>query len=532
MNKILIHTIDQPESDTTAFILSCDRLPVLDLTIQSFIATRDYPTKMVLLDDSGNPALFDQLVNKYGSMSDIIMFPRNRSQWWAMDFMVSYCDTEYIFYLEDDWLLLRPGYLNLSKQILSKYRSVGVVDTSWRTFDWQGIDSYERQLIDGCFYWKKPWKITDHHLAWHSWVGSPNLRRRDDLIMLGRVEKWHNEWNIDRKFAALGFQGVFLDGEYSRHLGDDCSRMAGRRPDDSTTPYDYYPQEILARRTKPMMDYTALDREYDYPGDVTLVTALVDICRNDRAFNQHYLQGLEHLLSVRNPLVVYCDPSLHDYIRQRRSDLNIASSRNQLEVRSFDLTNIESFPYFQRIQQITSQPQWQDQSPWMADSVIKNPYYVPLTLMKPLLLQQISEQNPMKSQRFYWVDAGMYSSFGIQEPIQEFNFLKLPKDNFAMSAYPYWTDSEIHGYNIVKITDLIGHRPNSVCRATLFGGSRDQIQQFNHKYLEYLYKSLEIMAIGTEEAIFTIVAMRHPELVKVYDMPNGDIKNFLNTIRR
>ena len=162
---------------------------------------------LVIVDDSAEPGVFEKLVEEYGNVADVICFPNNRSQWWAMDFMVSYCDTEYIFYLEDDWELLKPGYLNQSKAILQKYREVGVVDTSWRTFEWQGIDSYHGGLVDNMFYWKKPWKITDHHVAWHAWVGSPNLRRRDDLIMLGRVEKWHNEWNIDRKFTALGFKG-------------------------------------------------------------------------------------------------------------------------------------------------------------------------------------------------------------------------------------------------------------------------------------------------------------------------------------
>jgi hypothetical protein len=204
-----------------------------------------------------------------------------------MDFMVSYCDSKYIFYLEDDWELLKPGYLSKSKAILEKYREVGVVDTSWRTFEWQGIDSYDKKLIDGEFFWKKPWKITDNHLAWHSWVGSPNLRRRDDLIMLGRVEKWHNEWNIDRKFTALGFKGVFLNGEYSRHLGDHCSRMAGQRPDDSKTPYDFYPEELKKNRRAPYINFREMDWIYDYPGDVNLVTMALDISRGDRDFEQH-----------------------------------------------------------------------------------------------------------------------------------------------------------------------------------------------------------------------------------------------------
>lgn len=532
MNKVKFHTVDQPDSDTTAFVLSCNRLDVLDKTLQSFYATRDYDTKMVIVDDSATPGVFETLVERYGHDCDIICFPKNRSQWWAMDFMVSYCDTDYIFYLEDDWELLRPGYLNQSKQILEKYREVGVVDTSWRTFEWQGIDSYEKELIDGTFYWKKPWKITDHHLAWHSWVGSPNLRRRDDLIMLGRVEKWHNEWNIDREFTALGFKGVFLNGEYSRHLGDDCSRMADRRPDDSKVPYDFYPPEVLKNRRAPYIDYREMDWIYDYPGDVTLVTMAVDISRGDRDFEEHYIKGLDWLLSVRNPIVVYCDPKYHEAIYARRKELSIATSNNRIECRSLTLDMLDQQSYTGRAKTIISQPRWQSQAEWMATSVICSEYYIPLTLIKNTLLQEVVDQNPMNSKRFYWIDSGMHNSFGVKGPVQQFDFLKIPKDNFVLTSYPYWTDTEIHGYNIVKMTDLIGNKPNYVCRATLFGGSADQVKKFNDKYFEYLHKSLEIGAIGTEEAIYTIIAMKHPELVYRYAMPNGDINNFLNTLRK
>lgn len=51
MSKLKIHTVDQPESDTTTFVLSCNRLDVLNMTMKSFYATRDYVTKMVILDD-------------------------------------------------------------------------------------------------------------------------------------------------------------------------------------------------------------------------------------------------------------------------------------------------------------------------------------------------------------------------------------------------------------------------------------------------------------------------------------------------
>jgi len=531
MSKVKFHTVDQPDSDTTTFVLSCDRLDVLEKTLESFYNTRDYVTKMVIVDDSAKPGIFESLVEKFGDTCDVICFPRNRSQWWAMDFMVSYCDSDYIFYLEDDWELIQPGYLNQSKQILQKYREVGVVDISWRTFEFQGIDSYQKGLVDDMFYWKKPWKITDHHLAWHAWCGSPNLRRRDDLIMLGRVEKWHNEWNIDRKFTALGFKGVYLNGEYARHLGDHCSKMAGQRPDDSKVPYDFYPKELLANRTAPMLDFRAMDWTYEYPSDVTLVTMALDISRGDRDFEEHYIKGLDKLLSVRNPLVVYADPKYHNYIKQRRKQLSIATSNNRVEVRSITLADLENTGTFNSIKNIISNENWVNQSDWIKNSPLVNDYYITLTLIKMKLMKEIAETNPLNSKRFYWIDSGFCNSFGVTEPISTWNFLFLPKDKFFLASFPYFTNSEIHGCNIDVMTEIAGRKPEYVCRATLFGGSKEQIQSFNDKYLELIQECLNKNTIGTEEAIFTLVEMKYPELVSRYAMQNGDIKNYLNTIR-
>ena len=81
------------------------------------------------------------------------------------------------------------------------------------------------------------------------------------------------------------------------------------------------------------------------------------------------------------------------------------------------------------------------------------------------------------------------------------------------------------------MTNLIGSKPNYVCRATLFGGSKDQIIEFNKYYYDAITQLLDQGTIGTEEAVFTMVEMMNPNLVNRYAMPNGDIKNYLNTIR-
>lgn len=534
-NKVKFHTVQQPDSDITCFILSCNRLDVLDKTITSFNETKQYTVKYVIVDDSAEEGIFETLVSRYGDYSDVICFPRNRSQWWAMDFMVSYCDTEYIFYLEDDWELLRPGYLQMSKQILEKYREIGVVDISWRTFEWQGIDSYDKKLIDGMFFWKKPWKITDYHLAWHMWVGSPNLKRRDDLVMLGRVEKWHSEWNIDREFTALGFKGVFLDGEYARHLGDECSRMEGKRPNDTTVPYDFYPKEVLHNRTAPMMDYYEMDRVYPYPGDITLVTGLMDLTRGDRTFEEHYLKGLDSLLAMRNPLVVYADEKHHQYIIDRRKQLNVGTSDNQIVVWPLDQSRLMlNVPGYSVVDQLIQDPQWIGQAEWIADSALTTKDYVALTLLKFYMLHAAAQQNPFGiSKRFYWVDSGMVNSFAISEPLTNFDFLKLPNDDrMLMSSFPYTPDAEVHGYSVAKMLQLYWFVPQYVCRATIFGGSPTAIQAFAEPYKKVIENSLANGCIGTEEAIFTIVEQQYPDLVHRIPMVNGDIHNLLTLIRK
>ena len=57
MSQVKFHTVDQPDSDTTTFVLSCNRLDVLAKTLQSFFDTQDYVTKMVIVDDSAEPGV-------------------------------------------------------------------------------------------------------------------------------------------------------------------------------------------------------------------------------------------------------------------------------------------------------------------------------------------------------------------------------------------------------------------------------------------------------------------------------------------
>jgi glycosyltransferase involved in cell wall biosynthesis len=540
MSRLKVHTIDQSESDTTAFVLSCNRLHLLDRTIKSFLETRDYVTKIVIVDDSAKEGVFETLVEKYGTIADVVCFPENRGLWWAKDFMATFCNTPYIFYVEDDWLFLKPGYLSKSKKILETYRDIGSIDISWRTFEEEGLDTRETTLVDDMFFYKKPWRITANHLHWCIWQGSPNLKRREDLILLGRVEKYYTEWNIDRKFYALGFKGVYLNDRYVVHTGDGDSVMVNKRPNEAATPESLFPQELRKTRFFPEFDYYGVDNklftergtsEVSYVSrDRVLVTCFRDINRSavdGRSFSDHYIKGIEKIAEINEPLVVFCDVAFHNHI------LTIRGSKPTL-VLPIHKDALLGMRNFNRIKEICEKPEWFNQSPWMAKSIIRNPEYLALTHNKMELLAFSAKCNFFRGKKFYWIDSGISSSYYIENSLNDYDFTKIYPNNFFITSYPYNIEiaREIHGYSIDGYLKMCGKLPDRVYRACIFGGDKETIERANIAFNAVLDESVAQGFIGTEEALFTVMALRDDALFSEYAMPNGDIKNYLNTIRK
>ena len=320
----------------------------------------------------------------------------------------------------------------------------------------------------------------------------------------------------------MGFKSVFLNGKYVEHLGDNCSRQAGKRPNDGTTPEDHFPQELKQNRTYPVFDYLQWDKHWRHPNDITIVTAMLNIDREDRNFQNHYMKGVEQILKSRHPVVMYCDEQYFDQVRQMRGDAPIT-------LIDFKTQDLERTKVFERIQSIIQTDEWLDQSPWMKDSVIGSRYYIPLTLYKhSLLTQALSYYN---SSYYYWIDAGIYNSYNIDRDINNFYFTKIPKDKFFMTAFGYYSDTEIHGFNIHNMEDICGEKPNHVCRASLFGGTKEQVIEVGKKFEDVLDTSLDLGCVGAEEALYTILSIKHPDLFHIRHMPTGDVyRNFIATL--
>jgi len=212
------------------------------------------------------------------------------------------------------------------------------------------------------------------------------------------------------------------------------------------------------------------------------VTACIDIQRKDRDFS-FYEDGLKKLYDVLPNLTVY--------------------------------RKLEFWPHLSDVESIISKPEWISQSEWIKDSALTNRLYIPLTFAKLYLMLKARPT----SNYIYWIDAGICNSYGGVPDMD-----KLPKDDFFMSSFPYYDNTEVHGLSKNVMYEL-GWKGNYVCRATLFGGTREGIKKVIVEFERIIAECVRRKSIGTEEAIFSILHSQRPDLITLYQMPNGDIKN-------
>jgi hypothetical protein len=235
------------------------------------------------------------------------------------------------------------------------------------------------------------------------------------------------------------------------------------------------------------------------------------------------MEGLRKLLELNLPLVIFVD-SRYYY------NVMAFTGGKPVFVLPVHPQTIEMTENFSRIREICNSKTWLNQAEWMKTSIIRSPAYVGLTLHKMRFLMHCVNHNVFRSEAYYWIDAGMCKSFNVAS-LKAYDFAKLPTDRFFMPAFSYFVENEMHGYNKAGFQELCGQIPEFVCRATLFGGLKQSIIDVDTKYNDFLRRSLAAGYIGTEESIFSGLAVEEPQLFNLAMMTNGDVNNYLDTLR-
>ena len=158
----------------TFCITSCNRFPLLEKTIDSFLELNKYPIeKYILNEDSTNKEIITKILNKYGDLFHIIRTPKNEGLLKSVDNLYKFVDTKYIFHSEDDWeYKLNTNFMEQSVDILENYEDINQV---WIRKDipsqWINND-----IIDNKFKIVK----SPHLGGWCGFSINPGLRRKSD----------------------------------------------------------------------------------------------------------------------------------------------------------------------------------------------------------------------------------------------------------------------------------------------------------------------------------------------------------------
>lgn len=268
--------------------------------------------------------------------------------------------------------------------------------------------------------------------------------------------------------------------------------------------------------------------------NLTLVTALFDLGRGEmgtsfsRSF-EHYKECFSRLLKLDFNLVIFCEPELDEFIWQFRTHENTRIVRRTKD-------DLRAFPFYSKIQQIRTNPNWLNQAGWLADSTqAKLELYNPLVMSKQFFLNDATLFNFFETEYFLWVDAGLSNTVSLEtyfDATFEKRIIKHLKKMMYV-CFPYDGKVEVHGFEKNKMNALADTETEFVARGGVFGGPKFAINEFNDIYYNLLDQTLNNGYMGTEESIFTIMAYRHASKCNINMIEgNGLVVKFFEDLKK
>ena len=266
---------------------------------------------------------------------------------------------------------------------------------------------------------------------------------------------------------------------------------------------------------------------------VTIVTGLWDIGRNNLSNDwarsmDHYLQKFDELLKIDENMIIFGDENLQSFVMERRN-----SSNTQFILRNKDwfINN----DYYDLIQKIRTDENWLSQVGWLRDSTqAKLELYNPLVMSKMFLLNDAKIMDKFDSEYLFWLDAGISNTVHYGYFTHDKVLDKLPAlvDDFLFVAFPYESNTEIHGFDIKKLNEITSSNVNLVCRGGFFGGKKEKITELNSIYYGILINTLNDGYMGTEESLFSTILYNHSELCSYVQIDdNGLLSTFFERLK-
>lgn len=241
----------------TLVITSCGRVDLLERTIDSIFKYYFFPKeRFVVIDDSGDPKVWEILNSKLSDKSTLILNKTNLGLIKSVDIAYDIVNTEYIFHCEDDWLFYRSGFIENSLDILefdNKIKQVLLrsiyhdylinhpVDINVNPIVIKENVCYKIKLKDNVNKANILSQYSSSDLDWSAFSFNPGLLRTADYKEAGKYSLIaSSEADISTWYKLRGYYMVILENDACLHTG------WGR----SLEGHDPKPKYILLKRIK------------------------------------------------------------------------------------------------------------------------------------------------------------------------------------------------------------------------------------------------------------------------------------------
>ncbi len=272
------------------------------------------------------------------------------------------------------------------------------------------------------------------------------------------------------------------------------------------------------------------------PAQTTIVTGIWDLGRDQagegfaRDF-AHYRARFAELLVADVPMVIYGDAAMREFVAEAR-----AGRPTQFIDRPASHFR-EQFEFFRLVEAIRLDPKWRAQASWLPDSPQATlALYNPMVMSKMFMLHDAAISNPFGADRLAWIDGGItntvHPGYFSKDRVLERVWSLL--DRFFFVSFPYREADEIHGFARDGMKRFCGVDPQFVCRGGFFGGHRDVLSEVNQHYYALLSATLHERFMGTEENLFTLMAIEEPELYTRYELQDehhGLLESFFEHVK-
>ena len=212
----------------TAIFFSCRRLDLLKESVWSFVRHNTYPIiEYIIVNDSGDPKIHKEIEDSYVGAT-FVFNKENVGLVKSIDLGYEHIKTEYFFHSEDDWTVLKGGFIEKSLKVMlsnPKIEEVWLSDMNEHPIEpkiYKADDVTYRLVKDNYLQGKNGF----NDLAWHGFTTAIGLKRLSDYKKVAPYASipwqgtiWHREQAIGDAYYKLGYRSAILKDTYIKNIG-------------------------------------------------------------------------------------------------------------------------------------------------------------------------------------------------------------------------------------------------------------------------------------------------------------------------